>query len=85
MLLWSVGEHHTRGNIITVCAEKARLLKAYQVTTENFSGSVAQFQQLRGTSQLDEYQHLKQSSDEARIKCEEARIALEKHVAEHTC
>jgi hypothetical protein len=68
-----------------VCELKARLLKAYQAGTEEFSRAVTELQQLRGKLQLDEYRRLQQSSEEARLKSEEARIALEKHITEHRC
>jgi hypothetical protein len=69
----------------TVCLEKDRLLKEYQVTTENFSGAVNDLQALRGTSSQEEYERLRRVAEEARLKSEQARLALEHHTAAHRC
>ena len=68
-----------------ICADKTRLLKAYQVTTENYARTVTELQQLRATIPIEEYQRLNHACEEARLKSSEARLALEKHIFEHQC
>jgi hypothetical protein len=67
------------------CKEKERLLAAYQITTQTFATAVADLHAKMGTSSLAEYQDLRCLTDEARLKSEEARLALEQHVASHRC
>jgi hypothetical protein len=67
------------------CSEKAQLLKDYQERTAAFSQAVDDLQKLRGTTPLSEYHRVQRLSDEARIKAEQARLALEEHVAKHRC
>ena len=67
------------------CADKAGLLKDYQEKTAAFSESVDRLQELRGTSPLSEYQRMQRRTEEARIKSEQARHALEEHIAQHRC
>jgi hypothetical protein len=38
-----------------------------------------------GTSAKEEYDRLQRATDEARVKSEQARIALEQHTAAHRC
>jgi hypothetical protein len=38
-----------------------------------------------GTSLKEEYQRLEQISAEARVKSEQARLALEQHISAHRC
>ena len=70
---------------VMACDEKARLLKGYQATTEKFSDAVTALQQMRGTLPLTEYQRLQRLANEARLKSEQARLALEEHVVSHSC
>jgi anthranilate phosphoribosyltransferase len=76
---------HALQNPDSACPEKDRLLKEYQVTTENFSGAVNDLQALRGTSSQEEYERLRRVAEEARLKSEQARLALENHTAAHRC
>jgi len=69
----------------TACPEKDRLLKEYQVTTENFSGAVNDLQAHRATVSQEEYERLRRAAEEARLKSEQARLALESHTAAHRC
>jgi hypothetical protein len=63
-----------------VCAEKTRL-----VLTKEFSEGVTELQLKMGTSPKTEYETLSRATDEARVKSEQARLALEQHVAAHDC
>jgi hypothetical protein len=38
-----------------------------------------------GTSLKDEYDRLERASNEARVRSEQARLALEQHIAAHRC
>jgi hypothetical protein len=67
------------------CADKRRLLKEYEETTQAFSKSVTELNQLRGTSPVSEYARLQRATDEARINSEQARLALEEHISKHRC
>jgi hypothetical protein len=67
------------------CSEKARLARDYDAATTKFSEAVSQLQQKLGTSSRAEYENLQRVSDEARAKSEQARLALERHMAVHDC
>jgi hypothetical protein len=68
-----------------ICQEKARLAQEYQAATVKFSEAVGQLQRNIGTSTKAEYERLQRISDEARVKSEQARLALEGHLAAHGC
>jgi hypothetical protein len=68
-----------------VCEEKERLMSEYREATERFSAAVTHLQRKMGTSSLTDYQRLQRIADEARLKSEQARLALEGHVATHQC
>jgi hypothetical protein len=68
-----------------ICKEKLRLAKVYQEATDKFSGYVADLQKHIGKVPKAEFERLQRASEEARIHSEEARIALEQHVAAHKC
>jgi len=67
------------------CEEKARLVKEYHVATLEFSEAVEQLHRRIGTSPKGEYERLERISNEARIKSEQTRLALERHIATHRC
>jgi hypothetical protein len=67
------------------CELKERLLADYQATTRSFAAAVDELHRNIGTSSLNEYQRLQRLTDEARLKSEQARLALEDHVATHRC
>lgn len=68
-----------------MCEEKKRLAAEYEATTARFAESVRELNRKMGTSPKSEYDRLQRASDEARIKSEQARLALEQHVADHGC
>ena len=70
---------------IMACEEKARLVADYEAATKRFSASVTNLQRKMGTSPKGEYDRLQRISDEARVKSEQSRLALEQHVAAHRC
>jgi ATP-dependent helicase YprA (DUF1998 family) len=67
------------------CEEKNRLAKEYDDTTAKFSEAVSELRQKMGTSPKEEYDRLERATDEARVRSEQARLALEQHIAAHHC
>ena len=67
------------------CEEKAQLAKEYDAATTRFAEAVGLYHRKIGTSTQSEYERLKRASDEARVKSEQARLALEQHLAAHGC
>ena len=65
------------------CEEKTRLVAEYGATTKKFAGAVTELQRRMGTSLRPEYELLSRASDDARVKSEQARLALEQHIAPH--
>jgi hypothetical protein len=70
---------------MAACEEKGRLTAEYQKATESFSKSVNELRQKTGTSLAEEYKRLQRISEEWRIRSEQARLALEQHLAAHRC
>jgi hypothetical protein len=67
------------------CEEKARLTIGYDTATSKFSATVSELHLRMGTSPRDEYHRLERASNEARLRSEQARLALEEHIASHRC
>jgi hypothetical protein len=67
------------------CQEKVRLMRDYEVSTGGFAGAVTDLQRKIGTSSKDEYERLNQVANDGRMKSEQARLALETHIATHGC
>ena len=67
------------------CDEKTRLVTEYEATTSVFSEAVKELHRKIGTSPKEEYQRLERISTEARMKSEQARLALEQHIVTHRC
>jgi hypothetical protein len=67
------------------CDEKVSLMKTYESATARFSEAVTELHRKMGTVSKSEYERLSQAADEARLKSEAARLAVERHVAEHRC
>jgi hypothetical protein len=57
----------------------------YEAATSGFSGAVKELHRKIGTSPKEEYKRLERISNEARVKSEQARLALEQHVAAYRC
>ncbi len=72
-------------NHIVSCEEKTRLVQEYQMATQGFANAVTELQRRMGTSAKEEYERLNRIADEARLKAEHARIALEQHATAHRC
>jgi hypothetical protein len=67
------------------CGEKNRLLKEYDDATRAFSNAVQQMRRKIGTLPKDEYERFERISNEARVKSEQTRLALEQHIATYRC
>ena len=67
------------------CEVKDGLLADYYRASLAFSDAVAALQRKTGTSPKVEYETLRQAADDARMKSERARLALEEHAAMHGC
>jgi len=67
------------------CEEKSRLATEYESSTAKFSEAVTDLRKKTGTSAKEEYQRLDRAANEARVKSEQARLALEQHIAAHGC
>ena len=67
------------------CEEKRALLNAYHSATAVFSQQLTNLHAQIGTSSKGEYESMRRSVDEARVRSEETRLALDRHVAEHGC
>jgi hypothetical protein len=67
------------------CEEMKRLAEDYEAATAQFAAAVRQLRENIGTSTRPEHDRLQHVSDEARLKSEQARLALEQHRAAHKC
>jgi len=67
------------------CEEKTRLLREYESAAARFSSAVTELNARTPISSAAEYQRMKEAAEEARLKSEHARLALEKHTASHGC
>jgi hypothetical protein len=67
------------------CEEKAQLAMEYEAATSAFSQTVKELHHKIGISPKEEYRRLERISTEARVKSEQARLALEQHISTHRC
>jgi hypothetical protein len=67
------------------CDVKARFASEYEAATAVFSQAVTELRRKVGTSSKEEYDRLGRLANDARVKSEQARLALESHIAEHRC
>ena len=61
------------------------LCEEYETATQSFSAILTELQRKMATSPKVEYDRLQRAVEEARLKSEQARLALERHVAAHGC
>jgi hypothetical protein len=61
------------------CDEKTRLATQFEDATAKFWSAVSELRRRIGTSPKGEYESLNRSATEARVKSEQARLALEEH------
>lgn len=67
------------------CEEKARLTEEFDRATRVFSSAVTEMTRLMGNTPVDRYAEITVEADAARTECENARLALVNHSAEHGC
>ncbi len=67
------------------CEAKTRLGAEYEAATNKFAAAVTTLQRKTGTSPKEEYERLNRAANEARLESEQARLALEQHIAAHGC
>jgi hypothetical protein len=67
------------------CEEKTRLATEYDAATSSFSEAVKELHRKVGTSPKEEYRRHERISTDARVKSEQARLALEQHISTHRC
>ena len=68
-----------------MCEKHRELLKAYREAVATFSTKLDALEAARATAARVEYRRMAGNVDQARLDSEKARIALEKHTAEHGC
>lgn len=57
----------------------------YDAATSKFSEAVKELHRRMGTSPKEEHDRLERASSVARVRSEQARLALEQHIAAHRC
>jgi hypothetical protein len=67
------------------CEVKVRLTSQYEEATSLFSEAVTELRRKIGISTREDYEQLCRRANDARVKSELARLALEQHIAEHRC
>jgi hypothetical protein len=67
------------------CEEKVRLTAEFEAATTKFSEAVIELRQKMSTSSKEAYDRLTRAANEDRLKSEQARLALEQHIAAHRC
>jgi hypothetical protein len=68
-----------------MCEEKLRLTQEYQAANQAFGHAVKVLAKNSGTTSKEEYERLRQKSEELRINSESARLRLERHIGQHGC
>jgi hypothetical protein len=84
MAEWKLASTPPRLNSMT-CERKTRLGAEYEAATRKFAAAVSDLQRKIGTSLKEEYARLDLAAYEARLKSEQARQAIEQHIAAHGC
>jgi hypothetical protein len=69
----------------TICEEKTKLVAEYEAAAKKYSDAVTELQRKMGTSAKQDYERLSLTADQARVKSEHARLAVEQHIAGHKC
>lgn len=67
------------------CPEKNRLLYKYDAVLAEYSRTVSFLYRRVGVLRKDAYTEISEFTDQARLRCEQARVALEEHIREHGC
>jgi hypothetical protein len=67
------------------CEEKTRLMSEYETATAKLSAAVREFRGRMSTVPKAEYERLNRAVNEGRLKSEQARLAVRRHIAAHEC
>jgi len=67
------------------CDVRVRLTSEYEEATALFSAAVTELRRKIGISTREDYGQLGRMANDVRVKSEQARLALEQHIAEHRC
>jgi hypothetical protein len=67
------------------CGEKAQLMSDYEAATAKFFAAKGELRRKMGTVAKAGYERLDRAANEARVKSEQARLAIEQHIAAHRC
>ena len=67
------------------CEERLRLEDQYRARTNEYSRSVDVLQKWLGMLKKQDYKEIREAMERARNGAERAKLALERHVAEHGC
>jgi hypothetical protein len=67
------------------CAERDRLLSEYRRATTLYSSAVAELSRMIGISSIDDYRKLHDAAETARLRSNEARDRVTRHLADHDC
>ena len=68
-----------------MCERYGELLAAYQKAVALFSTTLDALQAGRATNAKEEYERMRSYVEQTRLIAENARMDLERHVAEHGC
>jgi hypothetical protein len=80
-----MGPQRTEDPERSACAEKSRLLYKYDAVLAEYSRTVSFLYRRVGVLRKNDYQEISAFTDDARLRCEEARLALEEHIRDHGC
>jgi len=67
------------------CGDKEHLHNLYEMTVADYNRAFAFLRSDLGTLRKADYVKIREYIEVARLKSEDARLALEKHIAEHGC
>ena len=67
------------------CTEKKRLRHDYEIAVSDHTRAFDISEAFVGTAKKDDYERLYNYVEQARVRAEDARLALERHIAEHGC
>jgi hypothetical protein len=67
------------------CEEKSRLILEFDDAAKAYHEAVMRLTERMGTTTKDHYEEIKRASEDAWLKCEQARLALEWHTSTHNC
>jgi len=70
---------------MVACGEKRRLMMVYHIATDDFAEVVRKLWKEIDVLSRDEYLEWAESVRKARLECESARSAFERHVSVHQC